>query len=196
MRCYIVNSFVFIDFFTLFLLALALSMDAFAVSVSMGMTTKLKPKEALISASSFGLFQGSMPLLGFLASLTFKNIIDNYSYIIAFILLSFIGIKMIYETYKERNTAADENISFSIKTLFILSIATSIDAFAAGISLTAININIYISILSIAIITFLVCLIGIYFGKKVGCLFKHKAQILGGVVLIAIGIKLFLEGLH
>ena len=186
----------FIDFFTLLLLALALSMDAFAVSISMGMTTKLKTKQAIIAAGSFGIFQGLMPLLGFLASLTFKNIIDNYSHIVAFILLSFIGIKMLYEAYKDKNDTSAETISFSIKTLLALSIATSIDAFAAGISLIAININIYISIIVIALITFLICLFGIYFGKKVGSLFKHKAQILGGVVLIAIAIKLLLEGIH
>ena len=79
----------FSEFFTLILLALALSMDAFAVSISMGMSTKLKNAEALISAASFGIFQGLMPWLGFLASLTLKNIIDSYSHIIAFILLSF-----------------------------------------------------------------------------------------------------------
>ena len=182
----------FSEFFTLILLALALSMDAFAVSISMGMSTKLKNKEALISAASFGFFQGLMPWLGFLASLTFKNIIDSYSHIIAFILLSFIGIKMIYEVYHEKND--DKNISFSYKTLLLLSIATSIDAFAAGISLIAININIYICIFIIALITFGVCLFGIYFGKKVGSLFQHKAQILGGVVLIAIGVKLLIGG--
>jgi len=184
------------DFVTLLLLALALSMDAFAVSISLGMTTKLKPKESLVSASSFGLFQGLMPWLGFLASLIFKNIIDNYSHIVAFILLFFIGTKMIYEVFKEKNNDSANNLSFSIKTLLILSIATSIDAFAAGISLVAINVNIYISVLTIALITFLVCLFGIYFGKKVGSLFQHKAQILGGVVLIAIAIKLLLEGIH
>jgi len=190
------NSINFSNFIILILLALALAMDAFAVSISLGMTTKLKVKEALISAGSFGVFQGLMPWLGFLASLTFKNIIDNYSHIIAFILLSFIGIKMIYEVYKEKGDDSNEHISFSIKTLLVLSIATSIDAFAAGISLIAININIYFCILIIALITFFICLFGIYFGKKVGSLFKHKAQILGGAVLIAIAIKLFIEGLH
>lgn len=182
----------FSDFITLILLALALSMDAFAVSISMGMSAKLKKNEALFCASSFGFFQGLMPWLGFLASLTLKNIIDNYSHIIAFILLSFIGAKMIYEVYNEKND--NKNTSFSIKTLILLSIATSIDAFAAGISLIAININIYICIIIISLITFCICLCGIYFGKKVGSLFQHKAQILGGVVLIAIGIKLLIGG--
>jgi len=184
-----------LNYFTVFLIGIALSMDAFAASISMGMTTKLKIKETFLTAGSFGFFQGLMPLLGYLASLTFSSFIENYTHIIAFCLLTFIGIKMIYEVYKDKNTSDENTISFSLKTLLVLSVATSIDAFAAGISLAAININIYVSVLIIALVTFFICLIGIYFGKKIGSLFKHKAQILGGIVLISIAIKLFIEGI-
>lgn len=179
------------DLITLFLLALALATDAFAISVSLGLAFKpFKNFYAIYSSASFGLFQGIMPLLGFLSSITFKDFIDKYSSYIAFVLLFFIGAKMIYEAHKEiKNENEEINYSFSFKNIFVLSIATSIDAFASGISLAMLNVNIIIASLFIAIVTFILCVFGFYFGKKIGSIFQNKAQILGGIVLIAIAFK-------
>lgn len=176
---------------TLLLLAIALSADAFAVSISLGLSIKPLIKfHIFFSSAMFGLFQGIMPLLGYLSSITLKDIVEKYSSLIAFILLFIIGAKMIYETIKEMKSKEEtQNSKFSIKNIFVLAIATSIDAFASGISLAMLNVNILIAISFIAVITFALCLCGFYFGKEIGNVFKHKAQILGGLVLIAIAIK-------
>lgn len=176
---------------TLLLLAIALSADAFAVSISLGLSIKpLKKFYILFSSAMFGIFQGLMPLLGYLSSITLKDFVDTYSSWIAFILLFFIGAKMIYETVKEIKSEEEiQDTKFSFKNIFVLAIATSIDAFASGISLAMLNVNIAIAALFIAVITFLLCVCGFLFGKELGELFKHKAQILGGLVLIAIAIK-------
>lgn len=176
---------------TLLLLAIALSADAFAVSISLGLSIKpLKKFHILFSSTMFGLFQGIMPLLGYLSSITLKDIVEKYSSWIAFILLFIIGAKMIYETIKEiKSKEEPQDTNFSFKNIFILAIATSIDAFASGISLAMLEVNILIATLFIGIITFGLCICGFYFGKEIGEIFKHKAQILGGIVLIAIAIK-------
>ena len=176
---------------TLLLLAIALSADAFAVSISLGLSIKpLKKFYILFSSFMFGLFQGLMPLLGYLSSITLKDIVEKYSSWIAFILLFVIGVKMIYETHKEmKSETVTETTKFSYKNIFILAIATSIDAFASGISLAMLNVNILIASSFIALITFGLCICGFYFGKKLGSVFQYKAQILGGIVLIAIAFK-------
>jgi len=176
---------------TLLLLAFALSADAFAVSISLGLSIKpLKKFYVLFSSAMFGVFQGLMPLLGYLSSITLKDIVEKYSSLIAFALLFIIGAKMIYETIKEiKSENEPQNTKFSFKNIFVLAIATSIDAFASGISLAMLNVNIIIASSFIAIITFGLCICGFYFGKELGEVFKHKAQILGGIVLIAIAFK-------
>lgn len=176
---------------TLFLLALALSTDAFTVSVSLGLSLKpFKKNYAVYSSASFGIFQGIMPILGYLSSITLKDIVNTYSKWIAFVLLFFIGIKMLYETHKEiKNGTKNTKNNFSLKNIFILSVATSIDAFASGISLTMLNVNIIIASLFIAITTFILCICGFLFGKKIGMLFQRQTQIFGGIVLLAIAFK-------
>ncbi len=176
---------------TLLLLAIALSADAFAVSISLGLSIKpLKKFHVLFASGMFGLFQGLMPLLGYLSSITLKDIVEKYSSWIAFVLLFIIGAKMIFETIKEMKTEEiQQETNFSIRNIFILAIATSIDAFASGISLAMLEVNILIATLFIGIITFGLCVCGFYFGKEIGEMFKHKAQILGGIVLIIIAIK-------
>lgn len=176
---------------TLLLLAIALSADAFAVSISLGLSIKpLKRFYILFSSAMFGLFQGLMPLLGYLSSITLKDIVEKYSSWIAFTLLFIIGAKMIYETIKEMKLKEEpQDTKFSFRNIFVLAIATSIDAFASGISLAMLNVNILIATSFIAIITFGLCICGFYFGKEIGEVFKHKAQIMGGLVLIAIAIK-------
>jgi len=180
-----------LNLLTLLLLALALSADAFAVSISLGLSIKpLKKFHTLFSSAMFGIFQGLMPLLGYLASINLKDIVEKYNSWIAFILLFFIGAKMICETHKEmKSEKSIKTEKFSIKNIFVLAIATSIDAFASGISLAMLNVNIILASSFIALITFGLCICGFYFGNKLGSIFQHKAQILGGIVLIAIAFK-------
>ena len=177
------------SFFSIFLTGFALSMDAFAVSVTKGITLKkIDLSIATKIACSFALFQGIMPLIGWLFGMNFELYIRSIDHWIAFFLLSFLGIKMIIEAIKNddnTNTTYLDN-----KELIILSIATSIDALAVGITFAFLNIDIIPICISIAAITFLVCFIGILIGKKLGSLFKNYAQIIGGIILIIIGFNI------
>ena len=184
------------DIITILLIAVALSMDAFAVALSTGMTHKdVAVKEPLIMAGFFGVFQAIMPFIGWAFSSRFSHYF-KYNYIIAFVLLAFIGGKMIHESFSNEETKKN---NFKLKTLLILSIATSIDAMAVGVSfalsfkMTDLENN--ISFLLIGIITFIISFAGFYIGKRFGTLFRKKAELFGGLVLIAIGIKILIENL-
>lgn len=186
------------ELFTLFLIALGLSMDAFAVSISNGMCFKnFKKTQAFVSSFTFGLFQGLMPLIGFFAGSLFFNTISKLDHWIALILLSYIGINLIIDAIKElknKNSIHENDLKeYTIKTLFIQSVATSIDALAVGISFAALKINILTATLFIFGITFICCLIGSVIGKKFGHLLQEKAKIFGGIILIFIGLKIFIE---
>lgn len=184
------------SFISLFVLALGLSMDAFAVSISNGICyPNAKKKEAILTAFMFGLFQGIMPLLGFFAGQTFSAYIESIDHWIALVLLSFIGGKMIFDAVKDlRHPEAPACARpFTLKLLFFQAVATSIDALAVGVSLALIRVNIWRAVVFISIITFLCCIIGVLIGKKFGYMLKDKAEIFGGVLLIALGIKIFLE---
>lgn len=181
--------------FSILLTGFALSMDAFAVSVTKGITLK---KIDLLKASkiafSFALFQGIMPLIGWLFGINFELYIRSIDHWIAFFLLSFLGLKMIVEIIK-----SDDNSSTSYldnKELIVLSIATSIDALAVGITFAFLNIDIISVCISISTITFLVCFIGILIGKKIGSVFKDYTQIIGGVILILIGLNILNNHIH
>lgn len=186
------------ELFTLFLIALGLSMDAFAVSVSNGMCFKnFKKSQAFVSSFAFGIFQGLMPLIGYFAGSLFFNTISKLDHWIALILLSYIGINMILDAIKElknkcENRKNDLN-DYTIKTLLLQGIATSIDALAVGISFAALNINILTATMFICGVTFICCLIGSVIGKKFGHLLQEKAKIFGGIILIFIGLKIFIE---
>jgi len=174
------------------LLAFALSMDAFAVSVGLGVKSERFDKKLALKASFlFGLFQGIMPLFGYLASIGMGSFIESIDHWIAFILLSLIGGKMIYDSFGE-NTE-EEIISTSNKILLLLAIATSIDAMAAGFTLNLMEINPFISMLIIGITTFLFSYFGIYMGTKGGSYLEDKAEKIGGVILIVIGLKILIE---
>lgn len=181
------------------LMSIALSMDAFAVSVTKGMTIKhINTKLALKIAFFFGIFQGGMPLVGWLLGISLESYIKAFDHWIALILLSLLGFKMIYESMNNKNEISNElaiDIDLDIKTkdLIILSIATSIDALAVGISFAFLNINIIPIIITISIITFIVCFIGILIGKKIGPILKNYSEIIGGIILILIGINIFNE---
>ena len=176
------------------ILAFALSADAFAVSISGGVRTKhVKIPESLKMAAFFGLFQGIMPLIGWFAGSTFYYYIKEYGNWIALTLLCGIGIKMIFGSFDHENEKFRNY--FNNKILFILAVATSIDALAAGFSLNFLEVDIFIPALIITVTTFLVSLLGIFIGKKTGNVFGREAEIAGGLILIGIGIKLVISSL-
>jgi putative Mn2+ efflux pump MntP len=174
------------------LLAFALSMDAFAVSVGLGVKSQNFNKTlALKAAIFFGVFQALMPLFGYLASLGLGSVIESIDHWIAFILLSGIGGKMLYESFQE-NTE-DEISIITNKVLLILAIATSIDAMAAGFTLGLMSLNPFVSMFLIGIITFIFSYLGVFLGTKGGTFLEDKAEKIGGVILIAIGCKILIE---
>lgn len=184
------------------LIAVGLAMDAFAVSVTDGMCLpKIRPAYALKTSSSFGFFQALMPVIGWLAGIGFSKKISIFDHWIAFILLSFIGIKMIVETIRDKKNpeSCPTNSEMDFKRLMALSIATSIDALAVGVTFSVTGVNtvkmILIDVLIIGAITFVICFIGTYIGNKSGSFLKSKAEILGGIILISIGAKILIEHL-
>ena len=182
---------------TVFIIALGLSMDAFSVSVTNGMCMdKVNFKTAGKIAFVYAFFQFLMPVLGFFAGNIFESFISSVDHWIAFCLLFFIGIKMVMEAIdelKEKNSAECKIID--MKLLLVQGIATSIDALAVGISFAALKMPVFSSSLIIGVVTFGICLIGVFLGKKVGNLLKGKAGILGGLILIGIGTKILIEHL-
>ena len=181
----------------LLLLSLGLAMDAFSVSVCKGLSMKkIDHKGAAVTALFFGVFQGLMPLIGYFLGSRFEKFISTYSHWIAFILLGFIGGKMIYEVIKggDEDSVCGE-YKLDIKELFVLAIATSIDALAVGVIFAAQKTNLILSVLVIAAITFVVCLAGVVIGNRFGSRYEKKAELCGGIVLMIIGVKLLLEGL-
>lgn len=180
--------------FSTLLTALSLSMDAFAVSVTKGMTLKkINYKVATKIAFFFGFFQAIMPFIGWSFGIRFESYIKSIDHWIAVFLLTFIGIKMILDAKEDDDDTTTHSTTIDNKELIILSIATSIDALAIGVSFAFLNIDIIPVCLAIGIITFLMCFIGVLIGKKIGSMFKTYAQIFGGVILILIGINILNE---
>lgn len=180
---------------TIVILALGVAMDAFAVSICKGLSLKkIKIKHMIIVGAWFGGFQALMPLIGFLVGSTFAEYITGFDHWIAFALLALIGINMIRESFsKEENKETD---SLAFKTMFLMAIATSIDALAIGITFSFLpNTNIFLAIAIIGIITFALSAIAVKIGSVFGDKFKNKAEIAGGIVLIIIGIKILVEHL-
>lgn len=178
----------------IFLVAVGLSMDAFAVAVCKGLKMpKINPKQTGIIALFFGGFQALMPLIGYFLGKQFEQYIVSIDHWITFILLGIIGGKMIYESFKKDE---DNNGGFSIKEIFVLAIATSIDALAVGITFAFLQVNIAISVSLIGIITFVLSGFGVFIGHKFGEKYKSKAEFTGGLILILIGLKILLEHLE
>ena len=183
--------------------AFALSMDAFAVSITKGMTIKnLKKSTALKMALAFGVFQGAMPLLGWALGISFESYIKSIDHWIAFILLGFIGFNMIKGFFDDRKEGKESELEFSAtadehdlsnKEIIMLAVATSIDALAVGISFAFLNVSIIPAASIICIITFLVCVVGVFVGNKVGDIFNGYAELVGGIILILIGFNIFNE---
>ena len=181
------------EIFTILIIALALAMDAFAVSIASGAAYRqLHIKHTLRLAIFFGGFQALMPLVGALAGLSVKNYIAEYSHWIAFIILSAIGCKMIYESFKITQAEKSNNPT-NILVLLALSVATSIDALAIGITLSLVAASIVTAVFIIGLVTFALSYAGVMIGKKFGHIFESKIEALGGLVLIILGVKILLE---
>lgn len=183
------------DVITILIIAIGLAMDAFAVSIVSGLTlAHIRVRNALTVALFFGSFQALMPLIGWLSGNTLKGYISGFDHWVAFGLLCAIGCKMIYESFKLESDK--ENVDpQKIGALFVLAIATSIDALAVGISLSFLDVAIIIPALIIGLVTFLLSFGGVYVGNKFGHFFERKMELVGGLVLIGIGIKILIEHL-
>ena len=187
------------NFGELMLLAVGLSMDAFAVSICKGLAMKKASlKAGLTCGIWFGGFQALMPLIGFFLGGLFAGVIQAVDHWIAFVLLAFIGINMLREAFSGKcdceSCEADADMSF--KTMFLMAVATSIDALAAGISLAmAGNVNIFAAVLLIGAFTFVFCTVGVKIGNVFGSKLENKAQMVGGIILILLGVKILLEHL-
>ncbi len=180
----------------LFLLAVGLSMDAFAVSVCKGLSVKKAGlRESAICGAWFGGFQGLMPLVGFFLGTLFAEAIKAFDHWVAFGLLAIIGINMFKEAFS-KDCDCDNNGDMSFKTMFVMAVATSIDALAVGISLAmAGNVNIWVAVVLIGATTFLLSGLGVKIGNIFGGRFEKKAQMAGGVILVLLGIKILVEHL-
>ena len=182
----------------LLLLAVGLSMDAFAVSVCKGLALRRATFKAELTCGIwFGGFQALMPLIGFFLGTLFAAAIQAVDHWIAFGLLAIIGVNMLKEALsKEEACDCGGNADLSVKTMFIMAVATSIDALAVGISLAMVgNVNIFFAVTLIGICTCLLSMLGVKIGNVFGSRFESKAEIAGGIILIALGVKILLEHL-
>ncbi|TET63582.1 manganese efflux pump [Candidatus Bathyarchaeota archaeon] len=183
------------DVITILLIAFGLALDSFSVSITSGLTIKrLKINDALRIAVFFGFFQAIMPVIGWSAGINIINFISGIDHWIAFGLLSFIGSRMIYETIRTESSRRIINPR-NINVLLMLSIATSIDALAVGLSLSFLKISIVTPAVVIGIITFLISFLGVFVGKRFGHFFENKIGVIGGLILIGIGTKVLIEHL-
>lgn len=182
----------------IFLIGVGLSMDAFAVSICKGLKMKfINLKQCLIIALFFGGFQAIMPLIGYALSVNFVEYINAYSHWIALVLLLVIGGNMIRESIKGEEEEECCNMAIGLKELLALAIATSIDALAVGVTFGTmgekLKLSIWMSVVIIGITTFIISIVGVFIGNVFGSKYKTKAEIIGGIILILIGIKVVLE---
>lgn len=186
----------FMGIIELFILAVGLSMDAFAVSVCKGLAMKKAPAKAMaLCGAWFGGFQALMPLIGFFLGTLFIDAISAIDHWIAFALLALIGVNMLREALgKDEGEQTDADLS--VRTMFVMAVATSIDALAVGISLAMAGVgNIYLAVLLIGATTFALSAIGVKVGSVFGSKYEKKAEIVGGIILILLGVKILLEHL-
>lgn len=184
------------NIFELILIAVGLSMDAFAVAICKGFATgKFRRKYSFIVGAWFGFFQMLMPIIGFFAGIYFVNLVKDFDHWIAFFLLAFLGIRMIKESFEGDTCDVRADGNLEVSDMFILSLATSIDALAVGITFALLSVNILSSSLIIGIITFFLSAFGVYLGHRFGSIFKSKAELLGGFLLIFIGFRILISHL-
>lgn len=194
----------------LFILAVGLSMDAFAVSICKGLALpKINLKSSVIVGLWFGFFQGFMPLIGYLLGVNFRQYIVSIDHWIAFVLLAFIGGNMIKEALSKDDeeealgaeseycVASEDNMKeiLGAKSMFLLAIATSIDALAMGVTFAFLNVNIVPAVCFIGVVTFTFSAVGVKIGNVFGLKYKSKAEIAGGIILILLGCKILIEHL-
>ncbi|MFA5422789.1 MAG: manganese efflux pump MntP family protein [Phycisphaerae bacterium] len=179
---------------TIIIIAIGLSMDAFAVAIVEGSTyERLHLLHAFRIAVMFGLFQSLMPVAGYFCGLGVRDFIEGYDHWVAFILLSVIGAKMIYESFKIKGS---DKSSSGIVILLALSVATSIDALTVGVTLGLVKTSIATPAIIIGAVTFVLSYLGVYIGQKFGHFFESKIEAAGGLVLIGIGLKILLAHLY
>lgn len=185
----------------LFIIAIGLSMDAFAVSICKGLSMKkISIKKAGIVGLYFGTFQAGMPLIGYFLGVQFENRITSIDHWIAFVLLGLIGINMILESRKSESEIAADSLahentddSLDFKNMLILAVATSIDALAVGVTFAFLKVHIASAVFFIGIVTFTLSMIGVKIGNVFGTIYKSKAELAGGLILILMGIKILLN---
>lgn len=186
---------VFMDLLTLLTLAVGLAMDAFAVSICKGLAMREKVlKKGIIVGLWFGGFQALMPTIGFFLGTQFKDQITSIDHWIAFVLLGLIGINMVKEALSNDEEQADDSIA--VKEMFMLAVATSIDALAVGITFAFLNVHIVSAASMIGVCTFLISFAGVKIGNIFGIKYKSKAELAGGIILILLGFKILFEHLH
>lgn len=179
---------------SLFVLAVGLSMDAFAVSVCKGLALKrITMKQAGLVGLWFGGFQAGMPFLGYILGAQFKDRITAIDHWIAFVLLAFIGGNMIKEALFSQEEEADA--SLATRTMFLLAVATSIDALAVGVTFAFLKVNILAAVSFIGVVTFTFSTAGVWVGSIFGTKYKARAELAGGIILILLGVKILLEHL-
>lgn len=178
----------------LFLIAVGLAMDAFAVSICKGLAlTKIRWQDTVIIALWFGSFQALMPVVGFFFGIGFQEKIVSIDHWIAFLLLVFIGVNMIREAMDKDADRVNADLGF--KTMFLLAVATSIDALAVGVTFAFLQTRILPAVITIGVVTFIISVIGVKIGGVFGTRYKAKAEIFGGIILILLGCKILLEHL-
>lgn len=187
-------------FIMLLLMGIGLAMDAFAVSICKGLSMrKVNKKQCFIIALFFGGFQALMPLIGWFLGSQFQEYITRIDHWIAFVLLVFIGGKMMVEAIRDKEQdveITEMDPPLKIKELFVLAVATSIDALAVGITFAFLDVPIVEAIIIIGIVTFILSVIGVYVGNFFGNRYKNKAEFIGGLILVVLGIKILLEHLN
>jgi len=181
---------------SIFFIAISLSLDAFAVAVTAGAThRKMAFWQGIKIAVFFGFFQFVMPIIGWTVGFGLRGLIMSIDHWIAFGLLFLVGIKMLIEAFRPEKNEDEERCVHKTFVLFFLAIATSIDALVVGVSFAFLRVALIFSSLLIGLVTFLISLSGVYIGKRFGHLFENKVEIVGGLVLIAIGVKILLSHL-
>lgn len=179
---------------SIIVIAVGLAMDAFAVAICKGLAMKkMSWKKGIIVGGYFGFFQAIMPLIGYLLGVGFQEKVTAIDHWMAFILLSVIGINMIKEVFSKEEECKNDRVDF--KEMVVLAIATSIDALAVGITMAFLDVNIILAIMLIGIITFAISIIGVKIGNIFGDKYEKKAEFVGGIILILMGIKILLEHL-
>ena len=182
------------ELFEIVVIGIGLAMDAFAVSVCKGLAMKkLDWKKVIIISLYFGIFQALMPVLGYCLGSTFSSFVQQVDHWIAFILLAIIGGNMIKDSTDDEEEKRNDKVD--VKTMVLLALATSIDALAVGVTFAFFEVNLWLSISIIGIITFVLSVLGVIIGNKFGDKFQNRAELAGGIILIIIGLKILLEHL-